>query len=148
MNSKLFKAILICFFAMQIQSSFGQAVKRDLDKNIFIIVEAKIKPGQFDNFIKVAKHMSETVKANEAAALDYEWTITPDSSTCFILERYASSEGSLAHNKLFQEQFAAKFNEVLEFVGLTVYGNPSKELKEAFGPAGAASKVLVAGFAR
>ena len=92
--------------------------------------------------------MSETVKSKESGALDYEWTITPDSSTCFILERYASSEASLAHNKIFREQFAAKFNEVLEFAGLTVYGNPNEELRKDFGPAGAESKVLVAGFSR
>lgn len=148
MKLKLLAIALTWFFATLIQTSIAQKMKRDLDQNIFIIVEAKIKPGQFDNFIKVANHMSEVVKSNEPGALDYEWTITPDSSTCFILERYASSEASLTHNKIFREQFATKFNEVLEFVGLTVYGNPNRELKEAFGPAGAASKVLVAGFAR
>lgn len=142
-----FAAALISTLCIQIQSQ-AQEVKRDLDKNIFIIVEANIRPGQFDDFIKTAKEMSATVKGNEAGALDYEWTITPDSSKCFILERYASSEASMNHSKIFREQFAEKFNKVLEFVGLTVYGNPSEELKTAFGPAGANSKVLVAGFAR
>lgn len=148
MKALSFAVVLICTFAMQIQSSLAQEVKRDLDKNIFIIVEAKIRAGQFDNFILTAKEMSATVKSNEAAALNYEWTITPDSTTCFILERYATSEATMAHSKIFQEQFAKKFNEVLEFTGFTVYGNPSDELKAAFGPAGANSKVLVAGFAR
>jgi quinol monooxygenase YgiN len=148
MKSKLFTIALTCFFAIQIQTSIAQEVKRDLDQNIFFIVEAKIKPGQFNNFIKVANHMSEVVKSNEPGALDYEWTITPDSSTCFILERYASSDASLTHIKIFREQFAEKFSEVLELTGMTVYGNPNKELREAFGPAGVVSKVLVAGFAR
>jgi quinol monooxygenase YgiN len=147
MKPLTFTIVMMCTFFIQIPS-IAQEVKRDLDKNIFIIVEAKIRPGQFDNFIKTAKEMSATVKGNEAAALDYEWTITPDSTTCFILERYATSEALMEHNKIFQEQFAKKFNEVLEFVGLTVYGNPSAELKAAFGPAGTNSKVLVAGFAR
>jgi quinol monooxygenase YgiN len=147
MKSLLISVVMIVALGMQIQSH-AQEVKRDLDKNIFIIVEANIRPGQFDNFIQTAKEMSVTVKSNEAGALDYEWTITPDSTKCFILERYASSEALMTHSKIFREQFAEKFNKVLEVVGFTLYGNPSEELKAVFGPAGAASKVLVAGFAR
>ena len=66
MKTKVLTAALISFFALQIQICFAQNTKRDLNKNIFFIVEAKIKPGQFQNFVRVAKEMSEVVINKES----------------------------------------------------------------------------------
>ena len=50
--------------------------------------------------------------------------------------------------KIFQEEFAEKFNGVVEMTGFTLYGNPGSVLKEALGAAAEENRVLVAGFAR
>lgn len=111
-------------------------------------MEVQIKPNQFDNFLKVAREMSEVVKSREPGALNYEWTISPDSTKCFILERYASTQAAMVHMKVFEEEFAAKFNEVVQMTGFTNYGKPGPELIEALGTAAETSRVPVAGFAR
>jgi quinol monooxygenase YgiN len=144
------KLIFYVVIAMILSMHFvvAQKATRNLEENVFFIVEVKIKPGQFDNFIKVAQKMSEVVESKEPEVLNYEWTISPDSSTCFILERYASTEAAMDHMKIFQEEFSEKFNGVVEMTGFTLYGNPGPGLKEALGAAAEENRVLVAGFTR
>ena len=146
------KSKIICpaVFIMLLSMNFAvaQKITRNLDENIFFIVEVQIKPNQFDNFLKVAREMSEVVKSREPGALNYEWTISPDSTMCYILERYASTEATMVHMKVFEEEFAEKFNEVVQMTGFTIYGKPGPELIEALGAAAEKSRVQVAGFAR
>ena len=143
------KIICPAVFIMMLSMHFAvaQTISRNLDENIFFIVEVQIKPNQFENFLKVAREMSEVVKSREPGALNYEWTISPDSTKCFILERYASTEAAMVHMKVFEEEFAEKFNEAVQMTGFTIYGKPGPELIEALGAA-AESRVQVAGFAR
>src|SRR5690606_17846138 len=108
------------------------------------IVEVQIKPGQFDNFLKVAREMSDVIKKREPGALNYEWTISPDSTKCYILERYASTEAAMGHMKVFEEEFAEKFNEVVQMTGFTIYGKPGPELLGALGAAAETSRLQVA----
>ena len=140
--------VLLFLLAAQWDVSHAQTAKRDLNENILIIVEAKIKAGKYDEFVRTAQEMSDVVSKGETGALTYEWTISRDSSTCFIIERYASSAAALNHSKIFREQLAVKFNAVLEFAGMTVYGNPNEELRKAFGAAAENHRVKVAGFSR
>ena len=142
----IYSAVITMMFSMHFV--VAQKVTRNLDENIIFIVEVKIKPKQFDNFLKVAKEMSEVVKSKEPGALNYEWTISRDSTMCYILERYASTEAAMVHVKVFQDEFAEKFNEVVEMTGFTIYGKPGPELIEALGAAAENSRVPVAGFAR
>jgi quinol monooxygenase YgiN len=128
--------------------SYSQDSKRDLNENVFILVELAIKPGQFEKFLEVANYMSEVVKTTEAAAQVYEWTISQDSSKCHILERYSSSEATIAHSALFREQFAKKLGEVADIQGLHVYGNPSHELIKLWGLHESGYYQPVAGFSR
>lgn len=144
------KIIYPAVFTMMLSMHFAvaQKITRNLDENIFFIVEVQIKPNQFENFLKVAREMSEVVKSREPGALNYEWTISPDSTKCYILERYASTEAAMVHMKVFEEEFAEKFNEVVQMTGFTVYGKPGPELIKALGAAAEKSRVPVAGFAR
>jgi len=144
------KFIYLTVLSLMLSMHFATAQKitRSLDENIFFIVEVEIKPNQFDNFLKVAKEMSEVVQNREPGALDYEWTISPDSAKCYILERYASTQAAMVHMKVFEEEFAEKFNEVVQMTGFTIYGKPGPELSKALGAAAEISRVQVAGFAR
>ena len=147
MRSKfIFTLAVIAMFSVHFASA--QKATRDLQENVFFIVECKIKPGQFDNFLKVAAQMSEVVKDKEPGALNYEWTVSPDSTMCYILERYASNEAAMAHDKVFNEEFADNFNKVVEVTGFTLYGNPGPDLLEALGVGSGTTRVQVAGFAR
>lgn len=147
MKSKLLcTLVVIAMFSVYFASA--QKATRDLQENVFFIVECKIKPEQFDNFLKVAAQMSEVVKSKEPGALNYEWTVSPDRTMCYILERYASNEAALAHMKVFNEEFADNFNKVVEVTGFTLYGNPGPDLLEALEVAPGTNRVQVAGFAR
>jgi len=146
MKSKFVFAIL--FTITTVHFSVAQEVKRDLDENVYFVVEADIKPDQFDDFLKMAQHMSEVVVAKEPGALTYEWNISADSAKCFIIERYANSEAALGHMKLFRAEFAEKFNEILTITGFTLYGKPGPEVLEGLGISPDAVRTKVAGFSR
>ena len=145
----LFSSLLIIVCVVfSTEFSFAQDSKRDLNENIFILVELAIKPGHYEKFVEVANYMSEVVKTTEAAAQAYEWTVSRDSTTCHILERYTSSETTIAHAALFREKFADKLNQVAEIKGLHVYGNPSDELIKLWGLSDSGYYQPVAGFSR
>lgn len=59
------KFIYSAFFTTVLSMHFAvaQKINRNLDENVLFIVEVQIKPNQFDNFLKVAREMSEVVKS-------------------------------------------------------------------------------------
>lgn len=147
---KYIKSLLLivsCLFFLA-ELSYAQDYQRDLNENIFILVDLAIKPGHYEEFVEVANYMSEVVHSTESAAQVYEWTVSQDKTTCHILERYSSSEATLAHSTLFREQFAEKLGTVAEIKGLHVYGNPNDELIKLWGLSESGYYQPVAGFSR
>ena len=140
--------ILISCLFFSANLSYAQDYHRDLNENVFILVDLDIRPGQFEKFVEVAKYMSKVVNTTEDAAQVYEWTVNQDSTKCHILERYSSSAATIAHSALFREKFAEKLNQVAEIKGLHVYGNPSDELIELWGLKQNGYYKPVAGFSR
>jgi quinol monooxygenase YgiN len=92
------------------------------------VVELAIKPGQLDAFKALVSDMVAATQANEPGALNYEWFISEDGTTCHIYERYADSAAVMAHLAnagVFGERWAA----TVEIVGGTSYGTPSDEVR-------------------
>ncbi len=119
-----------------------------MSDNVYWVLELAIKPGELDNFKALMKEMVEATQANEPHTLNYEWTISEDSQSCHIYERYADSTATMAHLKTFGEKFAERFMAALEPTRFTVYGNPNDEVKGALSGFGAVFMAPIGGFAR
>jgi quinol monooxygenase YgiN len=116
--------------------------------NIYWLLEVAIKPGELNNFKALMKEMVENTQANEPNALNYEWTITEDSQSCHLYERYADSAATMTHLGAFGEKFADRFMAAVEPTRFVVYGNPNNEVKEALSGFGAVFMAPFGGFAR
>lgn len=115
--------------------------------NVLGISVVRIKPGQLDNFRAVVKELVVATQANEPGALAYEYFISPDGTFCHIYERYVDSTAVMTHMANFS-QFAERFMAAGEMTGLTLYGDPSEELREAVGGFNPAVIALMDGFVR
>ena len=111
------------------------------------ISEVAIKPGELDNFRTLVKEMVEATRANEPKATNYEYFISEDGTKCHIYEGYVDSAGVMTHLANFA-QFAERFMAAVEMKGLTLYGNPSDEVKEAVSGFGPVFMVPMDGFTR
>ena len=119
-----------------------------MNDNVFWTVEATIKPGELDNFKALMKDMVEATQANEPNTMNYEWFTSEDETRCHIYERYADSAATMTHVGNFGQHFAERFMAVLDVTGMTVYGNPNDEVREALSGFGAVFMVPIGGFAR
>lgn len=118
-----------------------------MSDHILGVSELTIKPGELENFKALVSEMVDATQANEPNALNYEYFISPDGKQCHIYERYADSAAVMTHMKNF-EAFAERFMAAVEMTAVTIYGNPSAEVREVVSGLGAVFMAPLAGFAR
>jgi quinol monooxygenase YgiN len=117
-----------------------------LSDNVFWIAELAIRPGQLEAFKALVNDMVEATKA-EPGALNYEWFISEDGTTCHIYERYADSAAVMAHMATFAA-FGERWAATVEMTGTTAYGAPNDEVKGLLAGAGGTLMAPLGGFAR
>ena len=108
-----------------------------MSDNVYWLLEVTIKPGELENFKALMEEMVEATQANEPNTLNYEWTISEDSKSCHLYERYADSAATMTHLGAFGEKFAERFMAAVDPTRFVVYGTPNNAVKEAlsaFGP--------------
>ena len=114
--------------------------------NVYWILEAEVQPGKEGGFRSLMKEMVASTRADEAGALNYEWSA--DGKVCHIYERYADCAATMTHLKTFGEKFAGRFGEVLRVTRMVVYGSPSPAVREALAGGGAVFMQEIGGFSR
>ncbi len=112
------------------------------------VIELAVKDGQLDAFKALAGEMSEATQADEPDATHYEWFIDADGKTIHICERYADSAATMVHLGNFGAKFAERFLACVDPTRLTVYGDPSAEVREALTGFGAVHMAQFTGFTR
>ena len=117
-----------------------------MSTHVFWLIEASILPGQLDAFCAVARDLIAAAQG-EPGTLDYEYSLSPDATTCHIFERYADSDALLAHVQTFHK-FAARFMASCKPTKCTVYGKPSDEAKAAIADLGPVYFEPLGGFSR
>jgi quinol monooxygenase YgiN len=119
-----------------------------MSDNVYFLAEVTIKQGEFDNFKALVEEMVETTHANEPNTLNYEWSITDDSQSCHVYERYADSAATMTHLGTFREKFEERVVAAVELTRLVVYGTPNNEVKESLSGLDAVFMTPFGGFAR
>jgi hypothetical protein len=92
------------------------------------VFEAAIKPDGLDDYRALAREISADNEANEPDQLIFEWFI--DDHDVHILERYPDSATAIFHVQRFVANFAERFLSLCTPTRMSVYGEPSDELKE------------------
>jgi len=91
-------------------------------------VELRVRPGQLGNFRTLTDEMV-AVTRREPGVLSYQRFVTEDGTTIHAYERYSDSGAAVVHLEAFAKRFAGRFSAMVERKTLTVFGDPSVELK-------------------
>lgn len=110
------------------------------------LLRVSIKANRDQDFLDLMKEMA-TATEREAGTIGYQWTLADDDQSVHILEQFADSAGALAHLEGFGA-FAARFLDILDVVGLTVYGEPSAAVREGVAGFAPAFYTPIGGFVR
>lgn len=110
-------------------------------------LQLAVSEGRLDDFRSLMREMVESTE-EEPGALAYEWFIDVEGSTCHIIERYADSGAAMVHLGNFGSKFADRFLACVQPTALSVYGDPSDELRGALDGFGATYLGPFGGFAR
>ena len=94
------------------------------------------------------EEMAAAIQANEPGALAYEWFASEDKTKGSVYERHTDSAATMTHLGAFGEKFAERMMALTEPTGLTVFGDPSADVRGALAGCGAVHMAQVAGFAR
>ncbi len=93
------------------------------------IFEAAVKPDALDEYGALAREIAADNQATEPGQQIFEWFI--DGQDVHIYERYQDSAAALAHVQRFVENFAGRFLSLCNPTRMSVYGEPSDELRVA-----------------
>jgi quinol monooxygenase YgiN len=93
------------------------------------VFEAAIKPDDLDEYGALAREISADNQAAEPGQEIFEWFV--DGQDVHIYERYQDSAAAVAHVQRFVANFGAQFMSLCTPTRMSVYGEPSDELKEA-----------------
>lgn len=108
-----------------------------MTKHVYWLLELSIKEGHLDQLRELMGEMSSATQNDEPDALNYEWWISEDESTCHIYERYSDSAAVMVHLGNFGSKFAERFMGHVDPTGFKVYGDANDDVKAAltdFGP--------------
>ena len=100
-----------------------------MSSEISWVFEATIKAGAVDEYGTLAREISADNQETEPEQLNFEWFI--DGDDVHIYERYSDSAAAVFHVQRFVENFAERFLSLCTPTRMSVYGDPSDELKTA-----------------
>ena len=116
-------------------------------KAIRLILKIKIKPGQLENFKRLAESLSADTEAGEPHTFSYEWFLNAEGTECWITELYADSAAVMLHaaNVIDRFRMIASANEIVDFV---VLGPATDDLRAGVKQLGARVLDRFTGFCR
>ena len=119
-----------------------------MTENVSWLLQTTINEGKIEEFKTLMTDMVNATNEFEPGALNYEWYTNTENTTCHIYERYENSAATLTHLTNFGEKFAERFMGLVTPTGISVYGNPSTEVREGLKNFGAVHYNQIGGFRR
>lgn len=119
-----------------------------MTNHVYWVLELNIKGGELNNFTKLMNEMVSATQNNEPGALNYEWWLSEDKSSCHIYERYTDSTATMVHLGNFGSKFAERFMGYVDPTRFTVYGSANDEVMGALAAFGAVYMEPFGGFHR
>jgi quinol monooxygenase YgiN len=117
-----------------------------MQNEICALFHVEIVPSQFDALRALVDTLVKAT-AGEPGAIGYEWVVNPDHTEVHIIERYRT-ECVLPHIEQTFAPYAAEFLKLAKIKQLTVYGDPTPEIRATLDGFGAVYLAPFAGFRR
>lgn len=120
-----------------------------MSENIHIRADFTIEKVNVEEFKKLIKEMSESVKNNEPDTLEYQFYLNQEGIKCMVHETYKNSEADLSHNNSYvSKTILPRIFNIAKLNKLDVYGNPNEELKKLLKALNSQTFTLFTGFSR
>lgn len=100
-----------------------------MNTTIAWVFEAAVKPDGLDGYRALAREITADNQANEPGQSAFEWFI--DGHDVHIYERYQDSAAAVSHVQRFVTNFAERFLSLCSPTRMSVYGEPSDDLRKA-----------------
>ena len=110
-------------------------------------LQMSVHDGRLDDARDLINEMVDATR-KEPGTQNYEWFLSEDGKSCHLNERYADSGAAMVHLGNFGTNFADRFLACFEPTSLSVYGNPSSEVRAALDGFGATYLGWLGGFNR
>ena len=88
-----------------------------------------VRPGKLEGFKQQAAECIKQTKEKDTKTLRYDWFLSNDETGCEIREAYVNSDGRIEHRRNVGEALNVLFSEFADAHAVTVYGDPSPQLK-------------------
>jgi autoinducer 2-degrading protein len=125
----------------------GPVRENSLDKEFTSLFTLDVKPGQFTAFkALVAQIVAAT--SEEPGVLTYQYSVSADSQTAHILERYANSAAFVSHVEGTFAGFAERFLSFVSVRSLVIHGDPDGAARKGLDAFGAIYMTRLDGFSR
>lgn len=118
-----------------------------MDKQFTSLFTLDVKPGQLDAFKALVTDIVAAT-ALEPGVLAYQYSVSADSQTVHILERYRDSAAFVSHVENTFGGFAERFLSFVTVRSLVVYGDPDAAARKGLDTFGASYMTIFDGFAR
>jgi quinol monooxygenase YgiN len=107
-------------------------VKREEKTMFAVTARLKIHEGELDGFKQQAAEVMRQAQAKDTKTLRYDWFISDDGTQCEVSEGYVDADGLLEHSGHVGEARAKLFRDFAYDHDMTIYGEPSPALIDAF----------------
>jgi quinol monooxygenase YgiN len=119
-----------------------------MNDNVLVLAEVNINAGQLDTLKALVIEMTDDIRHSEPGTLNYEWFIADDGKSAHVFERYTDSEADMLHLMNYGQKYAARSAACLTINQITIYGNPSSEVRGVFAALPTTYMGLFAGVSR
>ncbi|KZL26944.1 hypothetical protein [Pseudovibrio sp. Ad37] len=103
--------------------------------------EPKVFEGLMVEMVKAVQQMQGDTTA-------YVWYLSEDGQSCEIFTSFKDSNSAMLHLTWFSNTYSKQFMDTLHPTGMTVYGKPTQELRNALASLSPRYVQTVGGFAR
>jgi quinol monooxygenase YgiN len=97
-----------------------------------VTARLKVRDGELEGFKLQAPEIMRQAKEKDTKTLRYDWFISDDGTQCEVREGYLDADGLLEHSDHVGEARARLFFDFAYDHDMTIYGEPSPALADAF----------------
>jgi quinol monooxygenase YgiN len=97
-----------------------------------VTARLKIRDGRLEGFKQQAAEIMKQAKEKDRKTLRYDWFVSDDGTQCEVREGYVDADALLEHSEHVGQARAKLFRDFAYDHDMTIYGEPSPALVEAF----------------
>lgn len=119
-----------------------------MDTEVSWMLSSQLQTTEPEQFEGLLVEMVKAVQTLQNGTTAYVWYLSEDGLSCEIFATFKDSDAALLHLNWLANSYGQVFSSVMRPTAMTVYGKPSKNLRDALTPFAPRYVQTVGGFAR